>query len=472
MESSGNQPSQSSPAPSSSKKSPAVFSSYAEEKAHKQKQAEKENRERERTHEKNKNFKNSLSTKPKIKNISQFISLNEDKIKNLLPEYKKNDEYFNKYIYDVKKTKWSNEKQANEIYYKFDKNFKNLEHTKKQIIKFIMKLFYNFGTYGEKINLHKFYMVLELSSIRTPIFYFGNINNIREEGDKYPINYVYNWILSTVRNHKIIEYNKILLSFSYYIPSQPAEPNPLILNCNICGEDVEYREIIKNCPCNVSLCISCYNNLNPRKCPICRKLNFTYTNLINEPIPEKIGFRGIYNNRQFQKIQNLEDLEENFYFYDEEENDINNFNIEIKTENDLIKDYVKNSLSEYINYYNADFVYNYFEPRITRNIFNIIMKHGESEDIHKDLYELFKINDIDPEDTDEERTPQERAGFKRALDFVSHCLNVDGLQAINKEDEFLFKKNIFNVLTETEEPFYFFIDDYNSKKYFEIRDDE
>lgn len=404
------------------------------------KQGEKLNKEAERKHELNKEFKHIQKSK-KCENLTQFISKYENELKAIAPHNK----IFN---IDFKTEEWSNEHQTNLIKYRYDKKFKNEKHMMKQIIKLIVDIVY-YGLDEKKLRMKLSYLLKR--GFKFPFFIIPDYN---KEVNYYPITYIFNYIKKAIKAKDATnEFNKIFENVSEYTPSQEGGQNQFF-ECIICRENAPYETINKNCVCTENICRECFMHLqSPKTCPTCRKRPFILTINEAEPIPAKINFKFLYNNKTIEKKYNANNVWENEIYYLKNGVEVDYTTLEIEDRDNLIKDYIENSLGDHIKYFSTDFLYNYFDLPFSNTIFNVIMEN--SQEINNDeIMQLLGLTD-DPED-------------ETTLNFINHCINIDGLGhtlhkdiideiEIENDDEFLYYEVIFE-----ENERRFFSIDYNA----------
>lgn len=363
------------------------------------KQGEKLNQKAEEKHIINKEFKHIQKPK-KCENLTQFISKYENELKAIAP----NNNLFN---IDLKTEEWSNEYQTKMTKYTYDKKFKNEKHMRKQIIKLIIDIVY-YGLNASTLKMKLSYLIE--CGFKFPFFLIPDFN---KEATYYSITHIFNFIKKAIKGKDATnEYNKIFENVSEYTPEQQPPQNQFY-DCIICREQQPYITINKNCGCVDNICNECFNHLqSPKTCPTCRKRPYILTINKAEATPAKRNFKFSYNNKTIEKSHNVCSIDDDEIYYLKNGKDVDYINFKIENQENLISDFIVNSLSEYIKYFSTDFLFNYFDLPFSKAIFEVVMQN--SNDLNNgDIMELLGLSE-DPEDG-------------TTLDFINHCINIDGL---------------------------------------------
>jgi hypothetical protein len=362
-------------------------------------------------HKKNKEYK-FIQTNRKCQNMTEFISKYENELKKLSPN--------NSAINIDKKIEIPNDKGGSLIKYKYDKRFKNEKHLNKQIIKLIVDIICPNNTPLNDIGLK---IKLKISYLYKRGFMFPFFIVPKDSKDThYCITYIFNFIKRAIKGKDATAlYDKIFENISTYSPQQPA-PQNANYDCIVCDDTTAFVFVNKNCNCNDNICPDCYDKLpTPKKCPTCRKQPFNLKIDVATPIPAKRHFKMLYNNRIFEREYDADNTNPN-YNLNYHENDIvylqqcqsiERIELDIKENNELIHEYIANSLSERIGYYSTSFLYDHFDLPFSEAILEAIFeKKYELPD--GDILHMLGLTD-DPED-------------ETTLDFIKHCIELDGLK--------------------------------------------
>ena len=335
--------------------------------------------------------------------------------------------------------------------YKYDKKFKNEKHTNKQIIKFIVNYFYNHLNNEKKIHLIEKIKFMIDEKFKYPFIYLDSSKN-NSKMTYYPINYLFKWFKKLIKAKGVNqEFKKIMVNNSFYIPEQIIQAPLKNFTCYICMEDVPFCGINKPCSCVENICLSCFNNLqNPKKCPTCRRNNFTL-NISNQGdiIMERRKIIFNYNNTIISR-----DLEKNYHyqssFFYLKENEIKSLKIKIRTEEELKDSYIENSLSDAIIHFNAEFLHSYFNPSLPYDLFEVMaenLRYGHAESL---MEYLGLSNDCRDEES---------------VNFVNWCIEQDGFKQFLGIGD-IWKRAEINKLGDEE--YLFICDDFNFSQSIEI----
>jgi hypothetical protein len=347
---------------------------------------------------------------------------------------------------------WTDEQDIDDedikkISYIYDKEFKSKKLLDFEILKLIIHLIYQ----NQEINFH--------NKEASKIFYLAHY--LIKRGFKCPFKIV-------SKNHYIKDLTDIKKLYTY-ICSGGTTTKPIFnedkinnnvnnnddnLNCCCCLED--YNIInnnyvsCQNC-INLQICAPCFNNLNPRRCPICRTNNI---NLVNTDSRE---IKYIYNNQTFKKNIRLNDIEDDeimlIYLYTINETGlrIEDFKLKIDRHYDIINNYINNEIDNNAIYYNAQFIESHllpvFDGVIDTNFIEVLQENENYNIINR----ILGFSNL---------TPQEEKANKSK--FFNDASSIDGEAHILRYE--LYEKVIYN--TNIEDSYYLYSDDYIDRRLF------
>jgi len=380
-------------------------------------------------------FKNPKKIKV-INCMSDFIAKYQMKIKNLIPESHRGE------IFDDLIHKTYNKDGFTR--YKYDKLFGMLNTKRYQIkvMKFLAKLLYSSINVNYKKTAWSLWYLLELSSIKTPIFYFGEKP---EKTRTYSISLIYRWIDTAIHLRKTEkkEYDKIFNSYCDYVNTAEI---PKFYVCDIVGCDnkEEYREFVKNCNCSFNVCTDCYCKLtNPKKCPQCRRDDYSIS--FDRAFDScEYKFKILYNNQSFLYSECEGNLHNgDFFFPCLKDKEIVKSRITLETDDETVKYFIDGTLSDTLEYMDREFVVNYFNDKYEDKYFYLnydtltsVIENGATTGsglmnfLGLTYYEKFDNND------------NMIGKYKITFEFAKKYYLEYGYQGINRENQFLSEISI------------------------------
>ena len=363
-----------------------------------------------------------------IRCMSDFIAKYEMKIKNLIPESHRG-EIFEELIH---KTYNKNGFQQ----YKYDKPFNDINTRSYQtkVLKFLAKLFYSSINVNYKKTAWALWYLLELSTIKTPIFYFGENP---EKTRTYSISLIYNWVDNAIQLRKTEKksYEKTTDKIDSY-------------KCDIFGCDKveEYREFIKNCNCSFNVCVDCYCNLsNPKCCPQCRRKDYSMSfDRVFDKCEYKFHIK--YNNQEFLYSECKNNLNNGDFFFPclkLTTKEIVKSKITLESDDDIVKYFIDGTLSETLEYMDRDFVVDFFKDNYPEKYFflnlnslsSVIQDETTTGDGMMDFLGLTNMEKFDERDN-------MIGNYKITFDFAKKYYLQYGYDGVNREREFLSEMNI------------------------------
>jgi hypothetical protein len=179
-------------------------------------------------------------------------------------------------------------------YYTYDKEFKTRKELNLELLKFIINLmYYEEGGENDFAQLDKIFYLSYYLINRKFIHPFKIVSTSTFNYNLTTINKLYNYVVSGGKKPKPIFNDSVKTNLIN-------EDMNLNKNCCICLDDFIINNNFISCQCSVEICQDCFNNLNPRRCPLCR------SNSINlKTIRERtINFN--YNNKNYIKEIDLD----------------------------------------------------------------------------------------------------------------------------------------------------------------------
>jgi hypothetical protein len=356
-------------------------------------------------------FKTSPADKPK--NLNQFLTSNPD----LFNELQANFNHINR----DKRINFIN--PSLHYYYLYDKETHNQKQLNNEILKFVIDLIYYNADEEEKIKL---FMISNYLINRKFKPSFKLLTKSTFKNGLTSINDLYDYITSKGKKAKPI--------FNQDPAINPPEQN--IKNCCVCLEDYNENQKINCVNClNIEMCRNCFNHLNPKKCPLCRTLNFSITE--NETTIRQINY--IYNNANYQENYNfnIDDDEITLIYLGYAEPHGEPFKICFKSfyvdTLDKLKNDFYDNIEDTIFYYNTEFLFNHivedYADIIEEEIFNSIVEASHNKQNGKPIMKLCGL--IESNIINEEQAEENRKNFFNGLimtDGLKHTLNKEFLE--------------------------------------------
>lgn len=267
--------------------------------------------------------------------VSQYLTNNDAIKKKLILIYHSN---FEKVINDKYEELIDDESEIKKITFYYDKEFKTKKMLNLELLKFLINLIYYQeekpdGYYKELNNI--FYLSYHLISrgFRCP-FKILTTNTFKCE--VIDIRNLYNFVTKNM-------YIDIFVTDEYTVKKN-------IGSCCCCLEDYEEETYIK-CKCSVELCSNCFDNLTPRRCPICR-----YPHIYRcGAIERNISFKYNHQTKNLKVIRPTEEDNIKLIFYNIDEKEIEEHYYELKTDNDLREEFYED-IEDRCIYYNSSFI--------------------------------------------------------------------------------------------------------------------
>lgn len=282
------------------------------------------------------------------------------------------------------------------------------------------------------------------------------------------INDLYLWITSRGKKPKPIfkEDQEIIIN------------DPDLKNCCVCLEEYSEHQKINCSNCfNIEMCRNCFNHLNPKKCPICRSLNFTKTEDNNQPTQREIKFK--YNNQNLTKNLNFNDYDNTeiiliYAGYAEKNGEPQQVifkSFYINEYEELINDFFED-LGDRIFYFNANFLYDNILPQYSEimdfNLFDCVVNASHEKQNGESIMKLLGL--IESNITDENDLEQNRKDFFECLentDGIKHTLNKEFLEYMGRnatENKKYFMHSNNNYISEYDIKPEYFKDEFNDNK--------
>jgi hypothetical protein len=371
-----------------------------------------------------------LEVSRKCKNISEFLSKHRDDLLKIRLEegernFIENEKYYKRYSLDDFKKMYGSKKYEKELSqlknlsyiavkkYKYEKELTNEKVIDQQIFKLIVDVLY-----CDIIDEGRYKLVAKFQYLHKRQFKFDYLYLDRNHNKQklFFINRIFKWIKRCIKGKKAdAEYKKIFECVSEYIPSSINTEIEKNFDCIICDTNVKFTEVEKNCVCNENICSNCFLSLSrPKKCPTCRKEPFKHSiyNTAHIPPMRNINYR--YNNKLYHssfKCSKYDD--ESILYFDTEKEEIGNFTFNFKTEYEMISDFIECNLEDRISQFDIGLLYDYFNPTLPRQLFNVMMENVRYENYGSELLDYFNLTT----DGDDEHT----------RGFIEYCVNIDGL---------------------------------------------
>jgi hypothetical protein len=329
------------------------------------------------------------------KNLNQWLTSNKNLLDEIIINYP--------HLYRDKKTYSTSFHYS----YCYDVECSTKKELKNEILKFVIDLiYYNIGV-NEKNNL--FYMAHYLIDRKfKPSFKLLSKNSLNISLTS--ISDLYYYFLSNGKGKKP-NFNEDKINNQ--------EEN--ILNCCCCLEDYNSNNNnLSGCCLNVYICSQCFQNLNPRRCPLCRSSNINL--VVNNNNNRLIKFTHNKKTYEFNKYYNFLDYNEfTLIYFGFKEKKIMSFDFNINNIDDMRERYFENA-EELIYYYNANTLKNYtninIDDDILKNLINGCENLSNGSPLMKYLGLIPSIH-CNEQDTEANK-----------IYFFDSIVDSDGLQAI------------------------------------------
>jgi hypothetical protein len=314
--------------------------------------------------------------------MTQYLSKYLDKI-NDISQYKINIDEMDYY---------------NDDNYKYDKEFNTETKMNKRIINLIIDMFYNEeGDNRKELRLQINYMIER--KMKHPFFI---IYDNTETGTFHPLNFVFQYIKRTIKGKngdKI--FNKLKENKCEYVARIKAEPLNQEFECVICSDEIKYNHIINyNCACKDLICMRCFNKLPPpKKCPLCRHTPYKANITVAKDEPMKRKFTIKYNNKNYEIDVNFEEIfRKTLFYFNTETEKINYFNYMIKTDIELLKEFIEDDDDFFRFTITAGIDYTHFHAKtqLNKRPLEILQNHYYDEDDREEFIEnVLGLSDCD-----------------------------------------------------------------------------
>ena len=372
------------------------------------------------THTDHRHNQNLTEFKEKPDNLNSFLTSNPEILNELLEHYT---------INRSRKIYYQN--PALHYEYVFDKKTYTKKGLDNEILKFVIELLNPDADDEEKIKL---FMISHYLIQRKFKPSFKLLLRNYKYNSLTSINDLYLWITSKGKKPKPIfkEDEEIILN------------EPDLKNCCCCLEDYTEHQKINCSNClNVEMCRNCFNHLNPRKCPICRSLNFTLTEDNNQPTQREIKF--LYNNQNLTKNLKFNDYDDEeiiliYAGYAEKNGEPQQVifkSFYVNEIDELINEFF-DSLEDKIFYFNTSFLYenvlNQYTDIIDEDLFNSIVEASHQKQNGEPIMKLCGL--IESNITNEDDVKINRKSFMDCLintDGIKHTLNKEFLEYAGQE---------------------------------------
>lgn len=287
--------------------------------------------------------------------------------------------------------------------YVFDKQVQNKTALKIELIKFVIYLLYEnyYTTSNELMNIFLIAQHLIKYSFTAR---FKILSKHNKNVSLTSINKLVCFLLNPDKNSDIIFNEDIIIE---------EEEEDIIIdesqrNCCCCFDTYQKNLNYIQCSCSVEICLNCFLNLTPRRCPQCRNEDIKMIctgDIINEKKDKrKFQFTSLSKVKAETEI-NLKhychDVNE-FLLMWQEEKQIRYTELKIQSMSEIIKDEYDNLIDDLENYRipNEEILY-YLDCEVNSD-FNGIISHGminymreeEPDDAGKNLKKILKINNI------------------------------------------------------------------------------
>lgn len=267
--------------------------------------------------------------------VSQYFTNNEDIKEKLISIYPN----FEVVINDKYEELFDDESETQKITFYYDKEFKTKKNLNLELLKFLINLIYyqeeKPNGYYKELN-QIFYLSYHLISrgFRCP---FKILTTNTFNCEVIDIRNLYNFVIKNNYN------NDMLITDEYTIKKN-------VGSCCVCLEDYEEENYIK-CKCSVELCSNCFDNLSPRRCPICRYQHIYRCGAIERNISFK------YNNqtKNLKITKSADEKDIKLIFYNIEKKEIEEHYYELETDDDLRENFYED-IEDRCIYYEASWL--------------------------------------------------------------------------------------------------------------------
>jgi len=364
--------------------------------------------------------------------VSQYFTNNEDIKEKLISIYPN----FETVINDKYEELIDDESEIKKIIFYYDKEFRTKKMLNLELLKFLINLIYyeedKPDGYCNELN-NIFYLSYHLISrgFRCP-FKILTTNTFKCE--VIDIRNLYNFVTKNT-------YNNIFETDEYIIKKN-------IGSCCCCLEDYEEENYIK-CKCSVELCINCFYNLAPRRCPLCR-----YPHIYRcWSIERNISFKYNHQTKILKAINPAEEDDIKLIFYNIDKKEIEEHYYNLKTDNDLREEFYED-IEDRAIYYNSLFIHDnmidIYKGIVDEGMIRNFQENESSETIARLLG--FMNSNL----TEMEIRQNKRKFFDKAVSIedegIKHVCNLEYYKGVcdntNRKDEYSITSNI-NYLDDT-----------------------
>jgi hypothetical protein len=285
---------------------------------------------------KNHSEKNTIQKKfNRNYSVCQYLTNNEDIKEKLILIFP----HFNEVINDKYEVNFNDDSNIMKIIFYYDKEVKNKKLLNLELLKFLINLIYyqEEKPTGYHHDLNKiFYLSYHLISrgFRCP---FKILTNNTFNCDIVDIRNFYNYI---IKNMYIDNFEKDVYTVKKNIGS-----------CCCCLEEYEHDGFYIKCHCSVEICSNCFNNLTPRRCPICRYMGIYK----NNNAERDISFKYNHQTKIFKTSKETCEEDVKLLFYNVDKKEIEEHYYDVDNDNDLIEQFYED-IDDRCIWYNSNFI--------------------------------------------------------------------------------------------------------------------
>ena len=269
--------------------------------------------------------------------VSQYFTNNEDIKEKLISIYPN----FEVVINDKYEELFDDDSNIMKITFYYDKEFKTKKMLNLELLKFLINLIYyqedKLNGYYKELN-QIFYLSYYLISrgFKCP---FKILTHNSFKCDVIDIRNLYNFVIKNNYN------NDMLITDEYTVKKN-------VGSCCVCLEDYEQDDLYIKCNCcNIELCLNCFSNLSPRRCPTCRCPNIFRCG----EIERNISFKYNHQTKNLKITKSADKEVIKLIFYNIEKKEIEEHYYYLKTDNDLLEEYYE-EIEDTAIYYNSSFI--------------------------------------------------------------------------------------------------------------------